>query len=70
MLRPVGESGFHESACWLPSRAAGLSEQAEELREETVREGRGEAAAEVAEAAAADVPGAAMVGTDGEGAAE
>jgi oligopeptide/dipeptide ABC transporter ATP-binding protein len=69
-LRPVGESGFHESACWLPSQAAGLSEQAEELRVKTVREGRGEAAAEVAEATAADVPGAAAVGADGEGAAE
>jgi peptide/nickel transport system ATP-binding protein len=67
VLRPVSESGFHESACWLPSRAAGPSEQAEELRGETVREGRGEPAAEVAEAAAADVPDAAMVGTDGEG---
>ena len=70
VLRPVGESGFHDSACWLPSRATGLSEQAEELREETVRAGRGEAAAEVAEAAAADMPDAAVVGADREGAAE
>jgi oligopeptide/dipeptide ABC transporter ATP-binding protein len=68
-LRPVGETGVHASACWLPVAAAGLGEKAEELREETVRQGRGEAAAEVAEAAAADVPGAAVVGIDGEGAA-
>jgi len=68
-LRPVGETGFHASACWLPVAAAGLTEQAEELREVTVREGRGEAAAEVAEAAASDVPGAAVVGIDGEGVA-
>jgi len=46
-LRPVGLDGYHSSACWLPVQAAGLSEQAEELRAETVREGRGEAAAEV-----------------------
>jgi peptide/nickel transport system ATP-binding protein len=70
VLRPVGDSGFHYSACWLPSTAAGLSEQAEQLREETVRGGRGKAAAQVAEAAAADVPGASVVGADGEGAVE
>ena len=68
-LRPVGETGFHNSACWLPSRAAGLADQAEVIREETVREGRGEAATEVAKAAASDVPGAAVVGADGEEAA-
>jgi len=68
-LRPVNEGGTHASACWLPVEAAGLTEQAEELREETVREGRGEAAAEAAKAAAVDVPGAAVVGIDGEGAA-
>jgi oligopeptide/dipeptide ABC transporter ATP-binding protein len=54
VLRPVSRDGDHFSACWLPAQAAGLSEQAEELRIETVREGRGEAAAEVAEAAVAD----------------
>ena len=46
-LRPVSQGGLHSSACWLPVQAAGLSEQAEELRAQTVREGRGEAAAEV-----------------------
>jgi oligopeptide/dipeptide ABC transporter ATP-binding protein len=48
-LRPVGGDGYHISACWLPARAAGLSEQAEELLAETAREGRGEAAAADAE---------------------
>jgi oligopeptide/dipeptide ABC transporter ATP-binding protein len=52
-LRVVGEDGFHSSACWLPTAAAGLSDKAEELRKETVRAGRGGAAAEVAEAIAA-----------------
>jgi peptide/nickel transport system ATP-binding protein len=69
-LRPVSEDGTHTSACWLPVEAAGLTEKAEELREETVREGRSKAAAAVAEAAAADVAGAAVIGIDGEGAAE
>jgi len=55
-LRPVGQDGYHSSACWLPVEAAGLSEQAEELRAETVREGRGEAAAEVFEAEIAGMP--------------
>jgi oligopeptide/dipeptide ABC transporter ATP-binding protein len=49
-LRPVSQDGLHSSACWLPIHAAGLSEEAEELRAATVREGRGEAAAEVFEA--------------------
>ena len=49
-LRPVSQGGLHSSACWLPVQAAGLSEQAEELRAQTVREGRGEAAAEVFDA--------------------
>jgi peptide/nickel transport system ATP-binding protein len=57
MLRPVGQDGFHSSACWLPLQAAGLSEQAEKLRAETVREGRGEAAAEVYEAEIAEALG-------------
>jgi oligopeptide/dipeptide ABC transporter ATP-binding protein len=51
VLRPVADSGVHTSACWLPSAAAGLSEQAEELREEVVREQRGAQAAEVVRAA-------------------
>jgi oligopeptide/dipeptide ABC transporter ATP-binding protein len=52
-LRPVGDAGFHESACWLPAEAAGLSGTAEELRVQTVRAGRSDAATEVAEAIAA-----------------
>jgi len=46
-LRSVGQDGYHTSACWLPIKSAGLSEQAEQLREQTVHEGRGEAAAEI-----------------------
>ena len=56
-LRPVSQDGYHSSACWLPLQAAGLSEQAEELRAETVREGRGEAAAEVFDAETAEAEG-------------
>jgi peptide/nickel transport system ATP-binding protein len=52
-LRAVGEDGLHSSACWLPTGAAGLSEQVEELRKQTVREGRHGASVEVAEAIAA-----------------
>jgi peptide/nickel transport system ATP-binding protein len=52
-LRVVGEDGYHSSACWLPTAAAGLTEQAEALRKETVRAGRTGAAVEVAEAIAA-----------------
>jgi oligopeptide/dipeptide ABC transporter ATP-binding protein len=59
-LRPLAQEVYHSSACWLPLRSAGLSEEAEELRAETVREGRGEAAAEVFEA---EIAGA--VGTEG-----
>jgi len=55
VLRPVAETGGHTSACWLPSAAAGLSEQAEQLREETVREQRGREAAQVAAAASAEL---------------
>ena len=54
-LRPVTQDGYHSSACWLPVQAAGLGDQAEELREKTVQEGRGEAAAEVFEAEVAGV---------------
>ncbi len=49
-LRALAQDAYHTSACWLPVKAAGLSEQAEELRAQTVREGRGEAAAEVFDA--------------------
>ncbi len=56
-LRPVSQGGLHSSACWLPVQAAGLSEQAEELRAQTVREGRGEAAAEVFDAEIAGAEG-------------
>ena len=49
-LRPLGQDSYHSSACWLPVKAAGLSEQAEQLRTRTVLEGRGEAAAEVFDA--------------------
>ncbi len=48
-LRPVGEDGFHASACWLPTAAAGLGEQAEEIRIKTVRAERSGAAAEIAD---------------------
>jgi len=48
-LRPVGEDGFHASACWLPTAAAGLGDQAEEIRIKTVRAERSEAAAGIAE---------------------
>jgi oligopeptide/dipeptide ABC transporter ATP-binding protein len=55
VLRPVDETGLHSSACWLPMEAAGLSAEAEELREEVVLEQRGDEAAEVAAAAAAEL---------------
>jgi oligopeptide/dipeptide ABC transporter ATP-binding protein len=64
VLHPVAETGGHVSACWLPSAAAGLSAQAEELREEIVREQRGEQAAQVAAAASAEL-GAAAGGDEG-----
>ncbi len=54
-LRPVGESGLHSSACWLPTEAAGLSAKAEELRKEAVLEQRGGEAAQVAAAVAAEL---------------
>ncbi len=62
-LRPVSQDGYHSSACWLPVQAAGLGEQAEEVRAETVREGRGQAAAEVFEAEIAGTPGS--LGSEG-----
>jgi len=55
VLHPVAETGGHTSACWLPSEAAGLSARAEELREEAVREQRGQEAARVAAAASAEL---------------
>jgi oligopeptide/dipeptide ABC transporter ATP-binding protein len=55
VLHPVAESGSHTSACWLPASAAGLSAEAEELREQVVQAERGQKAAEVAAAALADV---------------
>jgi oligopeptide/dipeptide ABC transporter ATP-binding protein len=55
VLHPVAETGGHTSACWLPSEAAGLSARAEELREEVVREQRGQEAARVAAAASAEL---------------
>jgi oligopeptide/dipeptide ABC transporter ATP-binding protein len=59
VLTLVGTSGLHTSACWLPKEAAGLSDKAEELRAEMVREERGELAAEVVAAAGlSDVVGA------------
>jgi oligopeptide/dipeptide ABC transporter ATP-binding protein len=48
-LREVGRDGFHRSACWLPTAAAGLSGEAEEARRRQVGEARGQAAAKVAE---------------------
>ena len=39
-LVPVGEAGFHRSACWLPAAAAGLSDEAEAVRRRSVSEGR------------------------------
>src|ERR1700761_6751754 len=55
VLHPVAESGSHTSACWLPASAAGLSAEAEELREQVVQAERGQEAAKVAAAALADV---------------
>jgi oligopeptide/dipeptide ABC transporter ATP-binding protein len=52
-LAAVGEDGMHRSACWLPASAAGLADEAEELRRRAVGHGRHAAAAEVAEAIAA-----------------
>jgi oligopeptide/dipeptide ABC transporter ATP-binding protein len=59
-LRVLGQDAYHSSACWLPVKAAGLSDRAEELRTQMVREGRGEAAAEVYDA---EIAGA--LGIDG-----
>jgi oligopeptide/dipeptide ABC transporter ATP-binding protein len=56
-LRPLDQDAYHTSACWLPVKSAGLSEEAEQLREQTVQEGRGEAAAEVFDAETAEALG-------------
>ena len=55
VLHPVAEHGSHTSACWLPASAAGLSAEAEELREQVVQAERGEQAAVVAAAALAEL---------------
>jgi oligopeptide/dipeptide ABC transporter ATP-binding protein len=55
VLHPVAETGGHDSACWLPAAAAGLSAAAEELREQVVQAERGTQAAEVVAAAFAGV---------------
>src|SRR5215471_5716085 len=52
-LAAVGAAGAHRSACFLPARAVGLAEEAEQLRMSAVGEGRHAAAAEVADAIAA-----------------
>ena len=51
-LVPVGETGAHTSACWLPVTAAGLADEAEEARRAAVGQNRHEAAAAIAEAIA------------------
>jgi peptide/nickel transport system ATP-binding protein len=55
VLHPVAEHGSHASACWLPASAAGLSAEAEELREQVVQAERGAEAASVAAAALAEL---------------
>jgi oligopeptide/dipeptide ABC transporter ATP-binding protein len=52
-LQPVGETGEHRSACWLPAAATGLTETAEHLRTHAVELGRTTPAAQIAEAIAA-----------------
>ncbi len=73
LLHPVAASGEHTSACWLPAAAAGLSAEAEELREQVVEAERGDEAAEVAARAMAGLGGepdstdeAAVAGTAGD----
>ncbi len=67
VLHPVADSGVHTSACWLPAAAAGLSGQAEELREETAREQRGADASAVAAAVGAELSSPATDGADNDG---
>ena len=64
LLHAVDESGEHTSACWLPAEAAGLSQEAEQLRDEIVRDQRGKQAAEVAAAASAEL-GISATGDEG-----
>jgi len=52
-LVPVGDAGEHRSACFLPTAAIGLSDDAEQLRRHTVELGRSGEAVKVAEAIAA-----------------
>ncbi|MGN6677666.1 MAG: ABC transporter ATP-binding protein, partial [Streptosporangiaceae bacterium] len=52
-LVPVGDSGEHRSACWLPSSALGSDAAAEETRRQVVQAGRSGEAIKVAEAIAA-----------------
>jgi oligopeptide/dipeptide ABC transporter ATP-binding protein len=52
-LIPVGDAGEHRSACFLPAAAIGLSQEAEDLRKQTVAMGRHDQAAAIAEAIAA-----------------
>jgi peptide/nickel transport system ATP-binding protein len=56
-LRAVGGSDDHRSSCWLPAPAAGVGDEAEELRREAVAAGRTGAAAAVAEAIAGSPEG-------------
>ncbi len=64
VLHPVAETGSHTSACWLPATAAGLSAEAEELREQVVAEQRGKEAAKVAAAALAGLGVSELVDDD------
>jgi oligopeptide/dipeptide ABC transporter ATP-binding protein len=64
VLHTVAETGSHTSACWLPAAAAGLSAEAEEIRERVVAAERGEEAAEVAAAALAGLGTAELVDDD------
>ena len=51
-LRHIGHDAVHSSACWLPEAAIGTGAEAEEIRDQTVQEGRMGAAIEVAQAIA------------------
>jgi oligopeptide/dipeptide ABC transporter ATP-binding protein len=51
-LVPVADAGEHKSACFLPAAAVGLTEEAEDLRRQTVEMGRHDQAAKIAEAIA------------------
>jgi peptide/nickel transport system ATP-binding protein len=49
VLTAVGDLGVHRSACWLPTAAIGIGEQAEAERRRAVGQGRTDAAVKVAE---------------------